>query len=75
MLQILHLDVWDLEPISSLFDYNFYAVFIDDFTRFTKFFLLKQHSELFVVFKHFKNLVENQYFSKIKVLIFDNGGM
>ena len=26
------------------------------------------------MFKHFKNLVENQYSSKIKVLRFDNGG-
>ena len=50
-------------------------MFIDDFTRFTWFFLLKQKSELFDVFKHFKNLVENQYSSKIKILRSDNDGV
>lgn len=74
MLQIVHSDVWGPTPISSLFGYNYYVVFIDDFTHFTWFFLLKQKSEVFTVFKHFKNLVENQYSAKIKVLRSDNGG-
>lgn len=74
MLQIVHSNVWGLAPISSSFGYNYYVVFIDNFTRFTWFFLLKQKSELFAVFKHFKNLVENQYSSKIKVIRSDNGG-
>ena len=61
MLQIVHFNVWGPAPISSLLGYNYYVVFIDDFTRFTWFFLLKKKNELVVVFKHFKNLVENQY--------------
>ena len=73
MLQIVHSDVWGPTPISSLFGYSYYVVFIDDFTRYTWFFLLKQKSELFVVFKHFQNLVETQYFAKIKILKSDNG--
>ena len=75
MLQIVHSDVWGPAPITSFFEYNYYVVFIDDFTRFTWFFLLKQKSELFDVFKHFKNLVENQYSSKIKILRSDNDGV
>ena len=51
MLQILHSDVWDPAPISFLFGCNYYVAFIDDFTRFTWFFLLKQKSEVFTVFK------------------------
>ena len=74
MLQIVHTDVWGLAPLTSLFGYNFYVFFIDDYTRFKWFFLLKQKSDLFTVFKHFKNLVENQYSTKIKVLRSDNGG-
>ena len=73
MLQIVHSDVWGPTPISSSFGYSYYVVFIDDFTRYTWFFLLKQKSELFVVFKHFQNLVETQYFAKIKILKSDNG--
>lgn len=74
MLQIVPSDVWGLARISSSFGYNYYVVFIDNFTRFMWFFLFKQKSELFAVFKHFKNLVENQYSSKIKVIRSDNGG-
>ena len=74
MFQIVHSDDWGPAPISSLFGYNYYVVFIDDFTGFTWFFLLKQKSEVFTVFKHFKNLVENQYSTKIKVLSSDNDG-
>ena len=51
MLQIVHSDVWGPTPISSLFGYNYYVVFIDNFTHFTWFFLLKQKSEVFTVFK------------------------
>ena len=67
MLQLVHSDIWGPAPISSLLGYNYYVVFIDDFTRFTWFFLLKQKHELFTVFKHFKNLVETLNF-KIFVL-------
>ena len=74
MFQIVHSDDWGPAPISSLFGYNYYVVFIDNFTHFTWFFLLKQKSEVFTVFKHFKNLVENQYSTKIKVLSSDNDG-
>ena len=74
MLQIVHSDVWGRALISSLFGYFYYVVFIDDYTRYTWFFLLKQKSKLFAVFKHFKNLVETQYSSKIRVLGSDNGG-
>ena len=66
ILQIVHTDVWGPVPLTSLFGYNFYVVFIDDYTRFTWFFLLKQKNDLFAVFKHFKNLVENQYSIKIR---------
>ena len=47
MLQIMHSNVWGPAPISSLFGYNYYVMFIDDFTCFTWFFLLKQNNEVF----------------------------
>ena len=74
MLQIVHSNVWGPTLISYLFGYFYYVVFIDNYTRYTWFFLLKQKSELLVVFKHFKNLVETHYSSKIKVLGSNNGG-
>ena len=32
MIQIVHSDVWGPTPISSLFGYNYYAVFIGFYT-------------------------------------------
>lgn len=70
----MHTDVCGPAPIASLLGYNFYVIFVDDFTRFTWFFLLKHKSEVLIVFKHLTHLVENQYSTKIKVLRSDNGG-
>ena len=48
--------------------------FIDDFSRFYWVYFLKHKSEVFGLFKVFKDLVENQSGRKLKVLISENGG-
>eukprot|EP00253_Pinus_taeda_P030686 PITA_30686 len=48
--------------------------FIDDFSRNTWIYFLKNKSEVFDKFKEFKALVENQREKKLKVLRLDNGG-
>ena len=49
-------------------------LFIDDFTRMTWIFFLKEKSEAFERFKAFKILVENKTEAKIKCLGSHNGG-
>jgi len=48
--------------------------FIDDFSRYTWVYFLRQKSEVFEHLKDFKALVENQSTRKIKILRTDNGG-
>jgi histone deacetylase 1/2 len=48
--------------------------FIDDFSRFTWIFPLKQKSETIHAFNQFKNLVENQFNKKIRAIQCDGGG-
>jgi hypothetical protein len=48
-------------------------IFIDDFSRLTHLYLLKNKSEVPIIFQEFSNLVENQYDAKIKKFRFDNG--
>ena len=48
--------------------------FIDDFSRYCWVYFLKHKSKVFGLFKVFKDLVENQYGRKLKVLRSDNGG-
>ena len=73
VLDIVHSEVWGLAPLSSVLGFSYYAIFVDDYTRFTWFFLLKHKNEVLSVFKHFKALVENQFSTKLKVLRTDNG--
>jgi transposase InsO family protein len=59
---------------TSLSGYVYYFSFIDDFSRKTLIYFLKDKSEVFTKFKEFKVLVENLSEKKIKILGSDNGG-
>ena len=72
-LELVHSDVWCPTPIVSILEHRFYVIFVDAFTCFAWIFLLKQKSDVFSVFVHFKSLVENQFNTKIKTLR-SNGG-
>lgn len=73
-LDLIHSDVWGPAPILSPSNFKYYVHFIDDFIRFTWIFPLKQKSETITAFIQFKNMVENQFNRKIKVLQCDGGG-
>jgi transposase InsO family protein len=47
---------------------------VDDYTRMTAVFFLRNKSESFENFKVYKEMVENEMDSKIKCLRYDNGG-
>jgi len=53
---------------------KYFALFINDLTRKTSTYLIKQKSEVFYVFKRFKATTERQCGEKIKVLRTDGGG-
>jgi hypothetical protein len=52
----------------------YYVSFIDDFSRKTWIYFLRNKFEVFDRFKYFKTLVENQTKKIINVLRTDNGG-
>ena len=60
---------------SSLSRYVYYVSFIDDFSRKTWIYFMKNKDELvFSKFKEFKALIENHTENKIKTFRLDNGG-
>jgi transposase InsO family protein len=65
--------MWTYDTSSSN-GYVYYVCFIDDFSRKAWIYFLKSKGEVFSKFKEFKNLVENLFEKKIKVLRSDNGG-
>ena len=58
----------------SMSQEKYALTFIDYFSRYCWVYFLKHKSEVFGLFKVFKDLVENQYGRKLKVLKSDNGG-
>ena len=74
ILELIHSDVFGLVLVPSLRGYLYYVTFIDDFSRNTWLYLLKKKSKVFIKFKEFKALLENQTGKKIKVLRTDNVG-
>ena len=51
---------------SSLSGYAYYVSFIDDFSRNTWVYFMKNKDEVFIKFKEFKALIENHTEKKIK---------
>jgi Integrase core domain len=73
-LQLVHTDICGpLVPVSHGGN-KYLIIFIDDYSRKTWVYFLKEKSAAFVVFKNFKNLVENESGYKIKTLRSDKGG-
>ena len=54
--------------------HKFYVTFIDDYSRFTRVYLLRNKDEAFDMFLSYKDEVENQLDRKIKRIISDRGG-
>jgi hypothetical protein len=72
-LELIHSDVWT-SPILSQSGCKFYVLFIDDYSRFTWLYPLRQKSDVLPCFVKFKTLVENIFSCSIKQLQTDNGG-
>ena len=74
ILEIIHFDVCGLMSSSSLSRYAYYVSFIDDFSRKTWIYFMKNKDEVFNKFKEFKALIENHTEKKIKTFRSNNGG-
>jgi hypothetical protein len=73
-LELVHTDVWGPTQVSSLGGSHFYVTFIDDATRKTWVYCIRQKSDVFYTFKKWKTLVENEIGKRLKCLILENGG-
>lgn len=72
-LQLVHSDVCG--PLQTSFDgCKYFLPFIDDFSRMTWVYFLKNKSKAFDKFKIFRQFVENEVKEKIGTLRIDNGG-
>lgn len=73
-LELVHTDLCGPTRNKSFQGEYYFMLLIDDFTRMSWVYFLKEKSETFNKFKAFKTLVENEIGIKIKCLRSDNGG-
>ena len=73
-LQLIHADVCGPITPTSFGKNRYFLTFIDDFSRKTWVYFLKEKSEVFMVFKKFKAYIEKQSGLPSKALRSDRGG-
>ena len=69
---MIHSDIWGPSRIKNVTGTRWFVSFIDDHTRLTWVFLMKEKSETGQNFKNFKNMIQTQFQSKIQILKSDN---
>jgi len=74
ILELVHIDVFSPIRIPSLGGSMYYVSSIDNFSRKTWIYFTRNKSEVFEIFKEFKDLLENKIENRIKVMRTDNGG-
>ncbi|KAK4388734.1 Retrovirus-related Pol polyprotein from transposon TNT 1-94 [Sesamum angolense] len=73
VLELIHTDVCGPMRTPSHEQNIYFILFIDDYSRMTWVYFMREKFEVFKVFKKFKNLVEKQSGRSIKVLRSDRG--
>ncbi|KAJ4769831.1 polyprotein [Rhynchospora pubera] len=73
-LELIHTDICGLITPNSLGKHRYFITFVDDFSRRTWVYFLKEKSEAFAVFKKLKVLVEKLNGNYIKAVRSDRGG-
>lgn len=70
---LVHSDVWGPSSISNISGAKWYVTFIDDYTRVTWVFLMKDKFGVYQLFVNFFQMVKTQFGKPIKRLRSDNG--
>ena len=56
--KIIYYDIWGPASVMSNFGFKYFVLFVDDFSRFTWIFFLKNKSDVAFVFYHFISFIE-----------------
>ncbi|GFY91383.1 hypothetical protein Acr_07g0015790 [Actinidia rufa] len=65
--------VWGPSPVTALSQHRCYVTFIDDYTRCTWVYLMRNKSEVFSHFTHFLQMIKTQYNTVVRNIRSDNG--
>ena len=74
ILKLVHTDLCRPMQTRLLGGAYYFLLFIDDYTRFTWVYFLREKSHTFEFFKEFRSMVEKQTSKSIMILLSDQGG-
>lgn len=66
ILDLIYIDIWGPAPIVSSSGYSYFVIFVDDYSRYTWYFPMRLKYDLYVIFYHFRAMVERSFSQKIK---------
>ena len=70
---LIHVDVWGPYSFTSIHGHKYFLTIIDDYSRNTWVFPLKQKSEVVKILEDFVVFIQTQFETGIKVIRSDNG--
>ncbi|KAF5478513.1 hypothetical protein F2P56_005065 [Juglans regia] len=70
---LIHSDVWGPAPILVSSGVRWFVIFVDDCTRMTWLYVMKNKNEVFGIFRSFQNMIKTQFSAKLQILRSDNG--
>ncbi|XP_070053441.1 uncharacterized protein [Nicotiana tomentosiformis] len=72
VFSLVHFDIWGPSRVSSTLGFRYFVSFIDDYSRCTWLFLMKDCSELFSIFQSFCAEIKNQFGVSFRIFRSDN---
>ena len=69
---VVHTDIWGPTRVKSVSDISYFVTFIDDYSRVTWLFLMKDRSKILSIFQSFHKEISAQFNCSLKILRSDN---
>lgn len=73
-LELIYTNVWGPSPLESIDKHRYYVIFVDQFSKYTWLYPIKNKSDVLQAFSTFKSTVENFFQTTIKSVYSDDGG-
>ena len=70
--ELVHIDTWGPFSVPTVDGFRYFFTIVDDFSRATWLYMLKQKSDVITVFPNFLRMVETQYNTKVCSVRSDN---
>ena len=68
----IYSDVWGPSPVPTMGGSRYFVIFVDDFSRYTWIYLMKNRSKILIIYRDFAKMIQTKYSKVIKIFRSDN---